>query len=475
MEKEKLEKVKEWINTEEYKEKNFNRKAIVINPERACQPLGAVLCAAGFEGTMPFVHGSHGCVAYYRNNLSRHFREPIAAVSTSLTEDGAVFGGQANGLEGFKNAEALYKPKMFAISTTCMSEIIGDDLGSIVNTAREKGRLSEGIPVPYANTPSFVGSHLEGYDNMLNAIIEGLAEKPKKDTEKTGTINIVPGFEPATGNIVEIKRILKIMGVEFLVLADYSNAMDYPLNGEYKMYPDGTTRIEDVKTCLNNRATIMLQKYSTKKTASNLSEKLGNEVKVVKSPIGINNTDEFLMAVSSTTGVEIPEELENERGRALDSMTDAQQYIHGKRFAIFGDPDMLIGLTGYLLEMGGIPKYILCSNGTEEFKKEANGLLESYSAKEGEVYIDKDLWHLRSLLVTGKTDMLIGPSHGKFAARDAGIPHIRIGYPIFDRVNIHRYPIYGYSGVINLTTWIVNKFLDILDDTSDNAHFELMR
>jgi Mo-nitrogenase MoFe protein subunit NifK (EC 1.18.6.1) len=122
MEKEEVKKIKDWMNTEEYKEKNFNRKAITINPERACQPLGAVLCAVGFENTMPFVHGSHGCVAYYRNNLSRHFREPIAGVCTSLTEDGAVFGGQANGFEGFKNASALYKPEMFAISTTCMSE-----------------------------------------------------------------------------------------------------------------------------------------------------------------------------------------------------------------------------------------------------------------------------------------------------------------------------------------------------------------
>jgi nitrogenase molybdenum-iron protein beta chain len=475
MEKEEVKKIKDWMNTEEYKEKNFNRKAIVINPERACQPLGAVLCAAGFENTMPFVHGSHGCVAYYRNSLSRHFREPIAAVSTSLTEDGAVFGGQANALEGFKNATDLYKPKMFAVSTTCMSEIIGDDLASIVGNAREKGRLPEDILAPYANTPSFVGSQLEGYDNMLIAIIESLAEKPTPEKEKTDIINIIPGFDTTIGNINEIKRILKIFGAKSLVLADYSNTLDYPLNGEYKLYPDGATKLEDVKTCLNNKATIALQRYSTKKTVAALSEKLGQDVKVVSGPIGINYTDDFLMTVSEISELEIPKELEDERGRAIDCMTDAQQYIHGKKFAIFGDPDMLVGLTSYLLEMGGIPKYVLCSNGNEEFKKEIEDLFEKYSVNEGNVYIDKDLWHLRSLLMTDKADMLIGPSHGKFAARDAGIPHIRIGYPIFDRVNIHRYPLYGYTGIVNLTTWIVNKFLDILDDTSDDAHFELLR
>ena len=60
----------------EYREKNFARESLVVNPAKACQPLGAVFVAAGFEKTMSFVHGSQGCVAYYRSHLSRHFKEP---------------------------------------------------------------------------------------------------------------------------------------------------------------------------------------------------------------------------------------------------------------------------------------------------------------------------------------------------------------------------------------------------------------
>src|SRR5512140_895194 len=74
-------RVAEWINTEEYQEKNFARTALVINPPHACQPLGAELAAHGFEGTLPFVHGSQGCASYYRSTLNRHFREPAPAVS----------------------------------------------------------------------------------------------------------------------------------------------------------------------------------------------------------------------------------------------------------------------------------------------------------------------------------------------------------------------------------------------------------
>ena len=35
----------------EYRELNFKREALTVNPAKACQPLGAVLCALGFEKT----------------------------------------------------------------------------------------------------------------------------------------------------------------------------------------------------------------------------------------------------------------------------------------------------------------------------------------------------------------------------------------------------------------------------------------
>ena len=43
----KIQEVFEWTTTEEYKELNFQREAVTINPDKACQPLGAVLCALG--------------------------------------------------------------------------------------------------------------------------------------------------------------------------------------------------------------------------------------------------------------------------------------------------------------------------------------------------------------------------------------------------------------------------------------------
>ncbi|OYV72926.1 MAG: nitrogenase molybdenum-iron protein subunit beta, partial [Acidithiobacillus ferrivorans] len=133
----KLVQVREWTKTWEYREKNFAREALTVNPAKACQPLGAVFAAVGFESTMPFVHGSQGCVAYYRSHLSRHFKEPTSCVSSSMTEDAAVFGGLNNMIDGLANTYAMYKPKMIAVSTTCMAEVIGDDLNAFIKTSKE--------------------------------------------------------------------------------------------------------------------------------------------------------------------------------------------------------------------------------------------------------------------------------------------------------------------------------------------------
>ena len=147
----KIDEVFEWSTTEEYKELNFQRTALTINPAKACQPLGAVLCSLGFEETMPYVHGSQGCVAYFRSYFNRHFKEPISCVSDSMTEDAAVFGGQKNMHAGLENAKALYKPKMIAVSTTCMAEVIGDDLNAFIGNSKKEGRIPDDFQIGRAH------------------------------------------------------------------------------------------------------------------------------------------------------------------------------------------------------------------------------------------------------------------------------------------------------------------------------------
>jgi nitrogenase molybdenum-iron protein beta chain len=468
-------RVAEWINTPEYREKNFARQALVINPAHACQPLGAELAAHGFEGTLPFVHGSQGCASYYRSTLNRHFREPAPAVCSAMTEDGAVFGGQANLHEGLENAVALYKPKMLAIFTSCMPEIIGDDLTAFLKNAVAKGHLPKDLPHPFANTPSFNGSHVHGYDAMLTAILETLTEGKAVEGRCTGKLNFLAGFDANTGNYREYKRIFELFGIPYTFLADISETFDSPLDGTYRIYPGGT-KLDEAADSINGKATVTVAPYATSKAFTKIKESYSGQHVSMPMPMGIAKTDAFLMRLGELFDKPVPEALKAERGRAIDAMTDSHQYIHGKRFAVYGDSDYLLGYVSFLLEMGATPLHVLCSKGSKKLEKELHALLEaSPYGKGAKVYMNKDLWHLRSLVVTEPVDAIIGDSHGKFAARDAKVPLFRFGFPIFDRVNKHRSPLVGYQGTINMLTEICNKFLDLKDETCDDRHFELMR
>jgi len=470
---EEVQRVSEWTKTEEYKEKNFARQHIKINPAKACQPLGAIFCSSGFEGTMPFVQGAQGCVAYFRSHLSRHFKEPMSAISTSMTEDSAVFGGLNNMLEGLENAYTLYNPKMLAVCTTCMAEVIGDDLNAYIRTAREKGVIPQDFPVPFAHTPSFVGSHITGYDNMMKGILSAVAAGKKG--APNGKLNIIMGFDAYTGNYHEMKRLLKIMGVDFTMLSDVSDVFDSPNTGEYKLYPGGTP-LADAADSINASATVALQKYSTLKTLEYVRKEWDRKAEALPL-IGVRNTDRFFEEISRITGKAVPKEIEDERGRVVDAMVDSHPYVHGKRVALVGDPDLLLGMISFLMEMGACPVHIVCTNGDKKFEAEAYDLLrEGPFGQEGKVYIHRDMWHLRSLMFTDPVDLLLGNSYAKFLWRDVGTPLIRIGFPIFDRHHIHRYPIIGYQGALNLVSSIVNTVLDEMDrKTMHTTSFDVIR
>jgi nitrogenase molybdenum-iron protein beta chain len=469
----KVNEIAEWTKTEEYKELNFKRQNIKINPAKACQPLGAIFCSSGFDGTLPFVQGAQGCVAYFRSHLNRHFKEPVAAVSTSMTEDAAVFGGLNNMLEGIENAYTLYKPKMISVCTTCMAEVMGDDLNAYIRTAREKELIPKDLLVPFANTPSFVGSHITGYDVMMKGILTAITSGKKK--EPNGKVNIIMGFDTYTGDYHEIKRLMRTMGVDFTLLSDASASFDSPNTGEYKLYPGGTP-LMDAADSINATATVALQKYSTLKTMDYIQKEWRQQVSMMPM-IGVKNTDRFFEELSKITGKPVPQEIDDERGRAVDAMIDSHAYVHGKRVALVGDPDQLLGLISFILEMGAMPIHIVCTNGDKKFEEEATALLsESPFGAEGKVHINKDMWHLRSLLFTEPVDFLIGNSYAKFLWRDTGTPLIRIGFPLFDRHQLHRYPIIGYQGVINLVNWVVNTILDEMDrKTIDTTSFDVIR
>ena len=463
-----IKSIVEWTKTEDYKQKNFARDSLAVNPAKACQPLGAVFVANGFAKTLSFVHGSQGCVAYYRSHFSRHFKEPTSCVSSSMTEDAAVFGGLNNMVDGLANAYSLYKPDMIAVSTTCMAEVIGDDVDAFIKTSKQKGSIPEEFDVPFAHTPAFVGSHITGYDNALMGVLRHFWDGKAKTTEPLvrvadDSINFIGGFDGfVVGNMKEIRRIFDLFGVKVNIICDPSGNWNTPTDGEFRMYAGGTTK-EEVIAALHAKATIVFQEFCCEKTTKFIREH-GQEVVVLNAPVGVAGTDKFLMEISRLTGKPIPAQLEKERGEVVDAMADSQAHLHGKRFALYGDPDQMIGYSAFLLELGAEPAHVVSTNGGKEWEIKMQALFDSSPYGAGcKAYPKRDLWHLRSLLFTEPVDFMIGNTYGKFLERDTKTPLVRLVFPIFDRHHYHRYATWGYDGAMRVLVMLLDEFFEALD------------
>jgi len=446
------------------------RKALRINAAKTCQPIGAMYAALGIHGCMPHSHGSQGCCSYHRSHLTRHFKEPVMATTSSFTEGASVFGGMANLTQALRNIFTIYNPEIVAVHTTCLSEVIGDDIPTIVRKAREDGSVPEGKVVIHANTPSFIGSHVYGFSNMVMGMVNYLSEK-------TGTalnqVNVIPGFvEPA--DMREIKRLAKELGVAIVMFPDTSNVLDGPLTGQYKMYPEGGATVAQIKSAGDSIATIALGHFASHVPAATLEQKCGVPAAFLELPIGVQATDRFVGALRGYAGVEVPASVELERGRLIDLMSDLHQYFHGKRVAISGDPDQVIALTRFLLELEMKPVFCITGSPGNQFEKRMHELLDPV-VPNAKIKQCGDNFELHQWMKNEPVDLLISNTYGKSIARVENVPFVRFGFPILDRASHRFYPTLGYMGAVNLINQMLNAFLDKKDRECAEEWFEMVQ
>ncbi|MAX23917.1 MAG: nitrogenase molybdenum-iron protein subunit beta [Phycisphaeraceae bacterium] len=448
------------------------RQSLTVNPAKTCQPVGAMYAALGINKCLPHSHGSQGCCSYHRSTLSRHYKEPAMAGTSSFTEGSSVFGGQANLLTAIENMFTLYKPDVIAVHTTCLSETIGDDIPQITENAIDKGIVPEGKFVIHANTPSYVGAHPTGFANMTKAMVDYFAKSTRED-KVARRVNIIPGYvEPA--DMAEIKRLAKLMGLDPIMFPDTSGVLDAPQTGVHEMYPAGGVTIDELVAAGDAQQTLALGPVCSGPAAKALYAKCKVPQTTMGLPIGLAATDKMIMAMRSLNGGFVPEEIKYERGRLLDLMTDMHQYFYGKTVALWGDPDQLVGLSELLMSVDMLPKYVVTGTPGKKFLKRMGDVLGD---KVHESFVRQgpcaDMYLMHQWIKNEPVDLLMGNTYGKYIARDDDIPYVRHGFPILDRVGHQYFSTVGYKGAIRVLEQILNVLMDRQDRDSPEETFEL--
>ncbi len=433
------------------------------NACKLCRPLGAALAFRGIEGAVPFLHGSQGCATYMRRYVISHFREPMDIASSSLGEKHAIYGGGPNLKQGLRNVLGKYHPRLIGVATTCLTETIGDDVPGIVREFRQENAAGELPAIVTVATPSYGGTHMEGFHAAVRAVVEQLAEQVPPHRG----VGLLPGFvSPA--DIRYLREILADFDLVGTILPDISDTLDGPALEDYEKIPWGGTPLEAIRTLGGARAALECGRtLDALPTAGKLlAERFGVPLHSLGLPVGLRESDALFAALEEVSGRPVPECHARERGRLLDAMVDGHKYVFGKKAVIYGEEDLAVGLASFLAEIGVRP-VLVASGGKSGRLAEAVAALTADILPEPPRVLDGvDFYEIAEAAEVLQPDILLGHSKGYHLARRWGVPLLRVGFPIHDRFGGPRVLHVGYRGAQQLLDRLVNALLEVKQEAS---------
>ena len=435
---------------------------LTVNPCKMCMPLGSVSALCGIGKCMNILHGSQGCSTYIRRHMATHYNEPVDIASSALTEEGTVFGGEKNLFRGLDNLISLYAPEVIGVSATCLAETIGEDLPAMIRRyyAHRPDCAARIITVPAAG---YAGTRYEGWFRALRALVSQIGMQPARHR----AVNVITGpISPADTRA--LKRLLRSLGLEYILLPDISTNLDGGREEPYRRLPSGGTPLARAAEMAGAAATLELAPFCPQEISPGryLEETHGVPLIRLNLPVGLRDTDAFLEALAELGGV-VPDSLREERGRYLDAMVDAHKHNALGRAALFGEPDLVYCLVRLCCENGLLP--VTAATGANRpdmapfLEAEIRPLAENLPGGTFDILHEADFEDIERSALANGANLLIGSSDGRRLAEKHHLPLVRCAFPVHDQVGGQRIRVLGYSGSLRLLDSCANALLGRLE------------
>jgi nitrogenase molybdenum-iron protein NifN len=445
-----------------------SNKSCAVNPLKMSQPIGAALAFMGIDRSIPLLHGSQGCASFGVVLFGRHFRETIPMQTTAVTEVDAVLGGEENIEQALLTLHGKARPALIGLCTTGLTEIRGDDVEGVLKNLRAKHPELRDLAVVHVSTPDFKGSLQDGWAKAVERLVEELvpdspgsapdAHSLRVGVEKWGQggvmlrgseemtrINLLTGPHFTPADVQELREIVEVFGLEPIVLPDLSGSLDGHVPEDFRPTTLGGIGLDQIRAMGSSEITLALGE-SMRPAAAVLERRTGVPFVVFDRLTGLEPTDRFLDLLSKISGRAVPGRLRRQRSRLVDAMLDGHFHFGRKKVAIGAEPDLLFALSTWFAEMGSEIAAAVATT--------PSPVLEKIPASE---VLIGDLEDLEDR--AAGCDLLVTHSHGRQASERSGIPLLRVGIPIFDRLGASHQLSVGYQGTMRLVFEAGNVFL----------------
>ncbi|MBK1635837.1 nitrogenase iron-molybdenum cofactor biosynthesis protein NifN [Rhodovulum adriaticum] len=427
------------------------RRAVSTNPLKTSAPLGAAMAYLGIERAVPLFHGAQGCTAFAMVHMVRHFREAIPLQTTAMNEVSTILGGADQIEEALANLKKRANPRFIGIASTALTETRGEDVpGELDDILAKRPDLGD-LQVVYASTPDFAGAMEDGWAKAVTAIIDTMVPEidPLHRDPDLRQVNLLPANYLTPAEVEEIVRLIRAFGLKPIVLPDIASSLDGHLADDWSGCSLGGTPVDDIPAMAKSAVTFAIGE-SMRGAADLLGQRGHMPVQVFPALTGLQAVDNFVSALMNVAGyADAPPAIKRDRARLQDAMLDAHFQTGGLRYAIAADADLAYALTSALAGMGA---EAVCTVITSP----ANPIVEAIPS---DTAILGDLGDLEDGARKTGADLLISHAHARHAAAATGLPLIRVGFPINDRLGAQDACRVGYRGTRAFLFEVANAVL----------------
>lgn len=443
----------------------------IERPRYFCAFGGALSTLEALPETIPIMHASVGCaasIAWGQSGASAlevgGYCGGLSVPASNVTDKEIIFGGVIRLKQQVLNTLQIIDGRLYVIITSCVTEIIVDDVRSVVSDIYSERENMEGAALMYAETAGFKGNSYTGYDIVMSEIAKQFVVKNK--AKKRGRVNVF-GIVPFMdcfwkGNLAGIRKALELLG---LTVNTFFTTND---------------TLEAVRSSSEAELNIVVSDVYGITIAKTYQSIHGIPYIVSSLPIGPTATGKLLRETADALNLDVDiEKIIDDQCREyyqfLAPLTDAFYDGDHQRYAvIIADTNYTVALSRFLFDdLGWIPVYIQFTELLTEQQKEtlSEKLLIENAIINPQVIFDINASnagkYIGNMYPRRDTDLYVetlspafvfGSAFERDLALKLNTPHLSISFPVTNRAIIHR-GYTGFTGGLNLIEDIVSAVI----------------
>ena len=384
---------------------------------------GAMIALVPITDAAHLVHGPLACSGNSwggRGSLSSGPELYKLGLTTDLTENDIIFGGEKRLYQSIVEIKERFGPAAIFVYATCVTALIGDDLDAVC----KKATLELKTPVIPVNSPGFTGTKNLGNriaGEFLLEYVVGTAEPPSTTPYD---INLIGEYNIA-GELWNILPLFEKVGIRVLS----------------KM--TGDARYQEICYAHRAKLNVMICSKALLNVARKMEERYGIPY-IEESFYGIEDVNNCLRHIAEKIGDDaLKQRVENliaeETAKLDEQLAPYRAKLKGKRVVLYTGGVKSWSIISATKDLGMKVVATSTKKSTEEDKAKIRVLL----GKDGIMMEKGNAEELLRVIAQTHAEMLIAGGRNQYTALKAKIPFLDI-----NQERHHAYA--GYQGLVEL-------------------------